>query len=536
MHKKAAPARAAGCLFAPFLWSRLRGRMTMSYMFVTAGSVLMFIGLVTSISWYRSSTESVSNTFLATIKYQAQEYALIAETQSKGEQLNPQSNFEANNTASLIPASQLDELSYVAVTSHIKGFADPKEVRFALLVDSSGHVLSSSYLAHYPAHMSISQLVPGQQQAINQALQGGEPDTVMTLDNYNVAYAALPVMSRDDRVIGAIYLQVPVTDLPGFWRVMLGLLEISLLCLILITPVGVFFGWLTTRGLVRRIQRLITATEHFARGDYARQVETRQKDEIGQLEQGFNQMAGQVVENIARSQQFASQNARLQERARISRELHDAISQDLFSLRMLADGLQVATQAGSSGEELCTQIGMLEKTTANMMREMRALLLELRPLQLENCGLHEALRELAHVYSTRLGITVTADLKPVKLDIAGEHALLRIAQEALTNAARHGCATIISLSLAPIGRMARLVISDNGKGFENQGERHGLGLMLMRERTEELQGKFVLQSSPGEGTIISIVVPLMKCEDEMSAANVVTEFIPVVSSHANGHR
>jgi signal transduction histidine kinase len=151
----------------------------------------------------------------------------------------------------------------------------------------------------------------------------------------------------------------------------------------------------------------------------------------------------------------------------------------------------------------------LEQTTSNMTREMRALLLELRPTELANLGLAGALQQLAHAYSTRLGITVTSDVSPLALDVKTEHALLRIAQEALANAARHSGATLVSLRLAGEGDIVTLTITDNGEGFvtDDAVAMHGLGLPIMRERVEELHGTFELTTVPGQGTCISVAVP-----------------------------
>jgi signal transduction histidine kinase len=278
--------------------------------------------------------------------------------------------------------------------------------------------------------------------------------------------------------------------------------------LLLVTPVGLFFGWLTTRGLVRRVQQLATATRHFADGDYSQRVNlSGQRDEIGQLEQQFNQMAEQLIEQIARRQHLAEQNARLEERSRISRELHDAISQDLFSVSMLAGGLQSAVPADSPFQQ---QIVTLEVTTNKMIREMRALLLELRPTSFDHLSLNEALAELAAAYRTRLGISISTDLTHRPVDARIEHALLRIAQEALSNAARHAHATALTLTLTSCDGAIELCISDNGQGFniEDPGRRHGLGLRLLQERVEELHGSLKLESGPGRGTTLTVRIPL----------------------------
>src|SRR5215469_1494025 len=207
-----------------------------------------------------------------------------------------------------------------------------------------------------------------------------------------LVYAAEPVWSRDHQPIGAIFLQAPEPQGDSIFSRLVSALLTNSLLLVLVIPIGVLFGRVTTRRLVQRVQQLVLATTRFAGGDYTQRVVPTQQDEIGQLEQQFNQMAEQLAGNIALQKQLAEQNARLEERSRISRELHDAISQDLFSLRMLADGLQEATRAGSSRTDLRPHIALLEQTTSSMTREMRALLLELRPTQLDELGLVGALQ------------------------------------------------------------------------------------------------------------------------------------------------
>jgi signal transduction histidine kinase len=279
-----------------------------------------------------------------------------------------------------------------------------------------------------------------------------------------------------------------------------------LIPLLIAAPIGALFGLITTRSLVRRLHNLVLATTRFANGDYTQRLQVRRPDEVGQLEQQFNRMAEQLVASIAQQQAMAEQNARMQERARISRDLHDAISQNLFSLRTLIDGLQTTIEAGAETTTLQPHIALLEQTTNTMTREMRALLLEMRPPQLERLTLAEALEDLAEAYTSRLGIAVTTSIVPVVLSATTEQTLLRIAQEALSNAARHANATLITLSLAQKEQMACLTITDNGQGMslDESGKTHGLGLRLIQERVQELRGRLVLNTAPDQGTCLEI--------------------------------
>lgn len=285
-----------------------------------------------------------------------------------------------------------------------------------------------------------------------------------------------------------------------------GLLVLILLTVGVAPIIGGLFGTFTTKSIIQRVYTLVGATTQIAHGDYRQRLTVTKHDELGQLEQQVNRMAEQLAENREQRHHLVEQNARLAERSRISRELHDAISQDLFSLHMLTDGLHMALPVDS---ELQPHIAALEQTTINMLREMRALLLELRPIQLEQQGLVAALEELAATYRDRLDINVTTTFDAVPLSVQMEHTLLRIVQEALVNAVRHADATDIAVRLVSQKERVVLSITDNGKGFAvNEGEsQHGFGLRLMQERVRELHGSFTLDTAPRRGTSIVIGLP-----------------------------
>jgi signal transduction histidine kinase len=329
----------------------------------------------------------------------------------------------------------------------------------------------------------------------------------MTISYVGVTVAAVLVLESLALAINGIAHDTA----PGIgpWQFTGRLASSVLVSLLIAAPIGGLFGLITTRGLVRRLHSLVTASTRFANGDYRQRVQVRRSDEVGQLEQQFNRMAEQLVASIAQQQALVEQNARMQERARISRDLHDAISQNLFSLRTLIDGLQAEIGAGAEATALQPHIGLLEQTTNTMTREMRALLLEMRPPQLEGLSLAEALEALAEAYTSRLGIAVTTSIAPVVLSATVEQTLLRITQEALSNAARHANASLIALSLASQEQMAYLTVADNGRGMDPdvRGTTHGLGLHLIQERVQELQGTFMLEATPGRGTRLEICVP-----------------------------
>ncbi len=318
-------------------------------------------------------------------------------------------------------------------------------------------------------------------------------------------------------VASVLVLQILAFIINGFTvqQLTVPVVRTGLVVLVVVAPIGGCFGLISTRRMIGRLRVLASTTTRFANGDYTVRVPVSRADELGQLEAQFNRMAAQFVENIAQHQALAEENARMQERARISRELHDAISQDLFSLRTLANGLHSAVQSGASTRALEPHIAVLEQTTVTMTREMRALLLEMRPPALEGVCFQDAIAALADAYTTRLGIAVTTTIASVEIGANAEHALLRVIQEALNNAARHANATLIQLELVSQGEMAFLSLTDNGQGFDlsEANPTYGLGLRLMQERVGELGGHFSLQSAPDQGTRIEIQIPQERDND-----------------------
>ncbi|WP_277989003.1 HAMP domain-containing sensor histidine kinase [Ktedonosporobacter rubrisoli] len=270
--------------------------------------------------------------------------------------------------------------------------------------------------------------------------------------------------------------------------------------------IGGLFGLWTSRKLSRRLRHLAQATLVIANGDYTLRVPVQRKDEVGILEEQFNRMARRLAESQQREQELLAQNIRWEERTRLARELHDAISQNLFSLRLLTEGLQTTHLEPAVFKEKLTTIG---RTAEVITREMRALLLELRPVQLEDLGLKEALEELAVMYHTRLNLTISTDIAELCLPVQVEHALFRIAQEAISNAVRHAQASQIGLRLTSRQEIVVLSIQDNGKGFDPlaEGTHYGLGMQSMQERVRELNGIIQIQSIPIQGTSISVCLP-----------------------------
>ena len=200
------------------------------------------------------------------------------------------------------------------------------------------------------------------------------------------------------------------------------------------------------------------------------------------------------------------QLAVLEERRRLARELHDSVTQSLFSMSLLAQALPELWEIDQG--EAREGLRQIRDLTRGALAEMRALLVELRPAALAEQGLAHAIREHVAAFQRRTGLSVA-------LDAAGEHplpepveqAFFRIAQEALANVARHARARHVRVTLrgrAPV----RLQIADDGQGFPLEQVGDGrFGLLSMRERAEAAGAWLQVRSAPDQGTEIVVEWP-----------------------------
>jgi signal transduction histidine kinase len=214
----------------------------------------------------------------------------------------------------------------------------------------------------------------------------------------------------------------------------------------------------------------------------------------------------------ARLYEHAEETAALAERSRLARELHDAVTQTLFSASLIAEVLpQIWEQDPARVPGLLVDLAEL---TRGARAEMRTLLMELRPTSLLEVGLDVLLRHLAEATTARgrLRVSVRADDPFPGLPSAVQIALYRIAQEALNNVAKHSAARVASIDLGCTKRGAEgsmvvhLSVEDDGGGFDPDSVRPGrFGLTIMRERAQEIGATLTIDSEPGCGTRISVI-------------------------------
>ena len=202
-------------------------------------------------------------------------------------------------------------------------------------------------------------------------------------------------------------------------------------------------------------------------------------------------------------QQKAAQEAVTTERTRLARDLHDAVTQTLFSATLIADVLPDIWRMNS--EEGKRRLEELRQLTRGALAEMRTLLVELRPNALVEVPLSTLLRQLSEALTGRARIDIQFTFEGErKLPPDVQVALYRIAQEALNNVVKHSKALQAAVMLR-LGEQVRLSITDNGMGFDRASvTADHLGLKIMCERSEAIKAKFSLYSEPGEGTQVTV--------------------------------
>ena len=278
---------------------------------------------------------------------------------------------------------------------------------------------------------------------------------------------------------------------------------------------SVLVNYLVLRAAFRPLTNLERVAAAIQQGNLSARAEPNPDGDpqLVHLATTFNRTLDDLERDRAELRAVASQviHAQEEERKRISRELHDDTAQILF-----AQLLRVTALKSSSNPEVQTTAATLEEMTAEALEGVRRLALELRPPALDDLGLHAALADLAQRFSEQLGVPVEIETRGPRgrLPSEVELVLYRVAQEALTNVAKHAQATRVSIDLERQADDVTLSVVDDGIGFDpmrvttGDGRGLGLGLFGMAERVSLVGGAFAIWSQPRQGTEIFAFIPL----------------------------
>ncbi|MBC7434718.1 MAG: PAS domain-containing sensor histidine kinase [Bdellovibrionales bacterium] len=220
-----------------------------------------------------------------------------------------------------------------------------------------------------------------------------------------------------------------------------------------------------------------------------------------------------VTERVRAQQELAAFAAaasalREQEKTRIARELHDELAQSLTALKMDAIWLRDRLQGEpAAAAKLDVMLAMLDGSVA----ATRRIAADLRPLLLDDLGLVPAIEWLVQNFTQRYGVPCELEInEDLELGEPYATAVFRIVQESLVNVAKHAAATRVRVNVALEGGEVTLTVQDNGQGFSPDGPRKSasLGLAGIRERVQLVNGQFIVNSRPGNGTGVEVRIPL----------------------------
>jgi signal transduction histidine kinase len=353
-------------------------------------------------------------------------------------------------------------------------------------------------------------------------------DYVVIRDAEGAVIASSPVGSETARAMRADLIQITAAISDTGAVIELGLADANIqhtvnvvtLQLLAITLVMIAIGFAAafflTWILTRPIYDLVAATQAVTRGDFSQRLSRWANDEIGQLTVAFNAMADSLMqadqERAERDRmraQYVSNVivAQEEERKRIARKLHDSTGQSLTSLLV---GLKTLKETPDLSE-MDRRIEELRQVVGQTLQDVRAIAWQLRPSVLDDLGLASALQRYIDDYQQRYAIKVdfvTTNLG-VRLPPELETSIYRIVQEALTNIARHAQASAASVIIDRRRSALRIIIEDNGIGFDLRAAQGGrsLGLQGIRERAALFNGSLTIESQPGQGTSLFVEIP-----------------------------
>ncbi|KPL83679.1 HAMP domain-containing sensor histidine kinase [Herpetosiphon geysericola] len=436
-----------------------------------------------------------------------------------------QNNLELaiSNTVNNTPSDLAQELILMPAEAFTpEATNDFSQSYHLLLLDAKGTVLGGTFPSYSPASQPWNDSVVGNDRRVVQAALAGSDEIdqlTWTYDKYLVI--ATPIRDQANQVIGALYVRSRSLSqnqaIVALLMVIIFMIS-SVVSLIANALIGMVYGWFVARNFVRRLVQLTKATDSLATGNLSVRVNDTASDEIGQLARRFDSMAQELESNVKMLRQLADRNAALveqagqlaivEERNRLARDLHDSVSQELFSVTMLAAAARNLLPA--QPDKARSQVEQLSQMAQRALHETRGLIFALRPAALGDQGLVPALRQLVEEAARRQGLQIQLNINGERrIPLDHEQALYRICQEALANITKHSGVNSASVNLEYEAQHTILEVSDRGRGFDVQQPRnsHSLGLISIQERANAVGGTVEVTAAPGQGTSLRIVVP-----------------------------
>ncbi len=304
------------------------------------------------------------------------------------------------------------------------------------------------------------------------------------------------VDSRDDIVCRLRVLYIARFNLLVQLRSILNFLLFTWSSLFLCSvPIGIICGLVASRYVTRQLQKINTVTESWRQGNFDPRIALPNDDVFIRHSQYLNAMAQDLEMYFSLKQHLAVSD----ERNRVARELHDTVKQNLFAL-----GLQLATAKSKPAvmEAAREHILEAESLTREAQHDLMEIITQLRPAGASDVSLRDRIVRIGEDFMRRFGVSIEINFyDSIQFNAYTEHHVLRIVQESLMNAVRHGKASQIEIASRMDRETVTLRIADNGIGFDSNKKTDGFGLTSMRDRVRSLpHGTFEIRSSVGVGT------------------------------------
>ncbi|NWO13939.1 sensor histidine kinase [Virgibacillus sp.] len=305
--------------------------------------------------------------------------------------------------------------------------------------------------------------------------------------------------------------------LEPIWLTIKGIFLFIVLYLLIALLVSIYAGFKSGGSLKYRFDYISTQITQFAHGNYQSRLHFQEGDEITRVANEMNALGEALQDQVKSLQRMADERADMaknsyktavmEERQRIARDLHDAVSQQLFALTMFSEAaIKQLDKAPKLAKE---QMMEVSKAALQSQTEMRALLLHLRPVYLSGEPLNKGILKLVEELQQKSRIDFQVSISD-NLDVSDtiEEHVFRIVQEALSNILRHSNASKVIIHISSRSNELLIHIGDNGQGFHvEENKKASYGLKTMKERSEELGGTFHIRSSEREGTYVDIRIP-----------------------------
>ena len=484
---------------------RLQWKLTLSYAVVTAGTVIVLTALFIGIAVYfetQNNTRTFDSFYWSKTGFQDNIPYLMDDPQAVQDWLSrvQQRGFSWQDFQSATVRETLDYANTLVEETEPIYVLDPDLNLVAAAPLENPDLIGKPFQPRAASGLAMESI-------IDAALVGDKnyyAQSTAYPDGTRLVAFPLRKADRDPIQAIVIYRIKPVifatpTNLELYWTFFL----VTMIALFLVAlPVGALFGWLVSRGLRKRLVTLSAASQAWSRGDFSVAPRDTSGDEIGELTRNLNRMAEQLQTLLHTNDELA----RMEERNRLARDLHDTVKQQTYAARM-----QLTAAKNLLGSDVPAAAGHLDtalQLNRETQQELKLIIDELRPAALQGKGLMQAVKEYAERWQAHTGIHVETFVDGERaLPLEVEQVLYRVLQEALSNIARHAEAETVHLHLSMSPEKVTLMITDNGRGFDvNAVSPNSYGLAGMQGRLAEVGGTLKVESTISAGTTLTAEV------------------------------